>query len=680
MALNGEGKAMDFVMYKKDADGNEVQGSEVTVYSLKDLSDKLAKVTLEAGYKLCVRFTNATLYVGDLDSYSYTNNVAARIGTGNTASASHTIYTHSYGTETNVSYVVDFGLPLKLTSSDLPLKDTVLSIALSSKNDPKYGNVELTGAVLSNGRYNPESITLTYTPTKMLSGVDAIMMSLTYQVSGNKTVTFDKVVSIIPASIVYYEDDSFITFGGDGKAWETVGTNSDAVQAVQKLGNTSTVYGYDAAYANNSSTYSNGGVHKVTLTTGEYVTATFSFKGTGFDLISLTGSETGTIVVTVTNASGYSRNILVDTYYGYEKNADGKWVVKPDANGALYQIPVVKVEGLAYGEYSVKITATYHSFFDHTGDNKYELYIDAVRIYNPLGDNGNSYYSQDGEGWPKYEELRNLVIGSGEIKADATRNGVVFIDGAPENASISDYITKGPKNELYLASGQAIAFNVTADTNVRKIELAMKSADGNPVSVTVHSANGETKTYTIDSSTDLYYAIPKEGLVIVTNTGNGILSVTNMKTTYNSAPTSSDENAAVTVNKAVADEAVLALNAFYSAPTVFEPEYISVNVSGSTVREGGYVTVTVKTSADVEAVTVNGIAMRRMLTVRGERFVWTATVKASKVGELRLDVVAANADNITSEAITETVTVTEKIEISGILEDIFKKLSDRWFR
>ena len=272
------------------------------------------------------------------------------------------------------------------------------------------------------------------------------------------------------------------------------------------------------------------------------------------------------------------------------------------------------------------------------------------------------------------------MIGSGEIKKDATNNGVVFIDGAPENASISDYITNGPKNELYLAKGQAIAFNVTADTNVRKIELAMKSADGNPVSVTVHSANGETKTYTIDSSTDLYYAIPKEGLVIVTNTGNGILSVTNMKTTYNSAPTSSDENAAVTVNKAVADEAVLALNAFYSAPTVFEPEYISVNVSGSTVREGGYVTVTVKTSADVEAVTVNGIAMRRMLTVRGERFVWTATVKASKVGELRLDVVAANADNITSEAITETVTVTEKIEISGILEDIFKKLSDRWFR
>lgn len=683
VALNGEGKAMDFVMYKKDADGNEVQGSEVTVYSLKDLSDALAKVTLEAGYKLCVRFTNATLYVGDLDSYSYTNNVTARIGTGNTASASHTIYTHSYGTETNVSYVVDFGLPLKLTSSDLPLKDTVLSIALSSKNDPKYGNVELTGVALSNGCYNPESITLTYTPTKMLSGVDAIMMSLTYQVSGNKTVTFDKVVSIIPASIVYYEDDSFITFGGDGKAWETVGTNSDVVQAVQKLGDTSTVYGYDDAYAN-SSTYSNGGVHKVTLTTGKYATATFSFKGTGFDLVSLTGSTTGTLVVSITNASGYSRNILVDTYYGYKK-VDGKWVVDPEAKDALYQIPVVKVDNLGYGKYTVKITASYNAFFDHKNTGSYDLYIDAVRIYNPLGDTGNTFYAQDGEGWPTFEELRNLVLEANAIKSDETKAGAVFIDGDGANENVADYKVYGPKNELYLAKGQAIAFNVndTDAINVNKIELALKSANGKAVKVTMlDAATGQIVTHTITSSTDLYYAIPTSGLVIVTNTGedDAVLSITNIKTTYTSDPKDSVVQALFTVNKEIADEAVAKLTAILNAPEVFTPEYMAVSVNRSSVREGGYVTVTVKTSADVAAVTVNGIAMRRMLTVRGERSVWTADVKASKVGELKLDVVAVNADGIASEAITETVTVTEKIEISGILEDIFKKLSDRWFR
>ena len=170
--------------------------------------------------------------------------------------------------------------------------------------------------------------------------------------------------------------------------------------------------------------------------------------------------------------------------------------------------------------------------------------------------------------------------------------------------------------------------------------------------------------------------------MIVTNTGSddAILSITNIKTTYKSDPNGASTRALFAVNRAIADKAVAKLNAILNAPEVFTPENMAVSVNRSSVREGGYVTVTVKTSADVAAVTVNGIAMRRMLTVRGERSVWTATVKASKVGELKLDVVAVNADGIASEAITETVTVTEKIEISGILEDIFKKLSDRWFR
>lgn len=574
-----------------------------------------------------------------------------------------------YTFDNEATFVIDFGLPLTVSLTDIN----------QSLSDVEVTDIAIKGAVHGKSTFDISAKTFTYTLTEMLDEIEILTVNITGKRNG-QTGTAGFKISIIPASIVYYEDnDSFIKF--DSK-WVKDGTDSSASQAAQRLGTENAVYGYDKAYAENTSTYSNGGVHKVTLTTGEYATANFSFKGTGFDLISLTGSETGTIVVTVTNASGYSRNILVDTYYGYEKNADGKWVVKPDANGALYQIPVVKVEGLAYGEYSVKITATYHSFFDHTGANQYELYIDAVRIYNPLGDNGNSYYSQDGEGWSKYEELRNLVIDSNEIKKDATNNGVVFIDGAPENASISDYITNGPKNELYLAKGQAIAFNVDNPGNVNKIELALKSANGKPVTVTVTDANEVVSTHTITSSTDLYYAIPTSGLVIVTNTGedDAVLSITNIKTTYTSDPKDSVVQALFTVNKEIADEAVAKLTAILNAPEVFTPEYMAVSVNRSSVREGGYVTVTVKTSADVAAVTVNGIAMRRMLTVRGERSVWTADVKASKVGELKLDVVAVNADGIASEAITETVTVTEKIEISGILEDIFKKLSDRWFR
>ena len=569
-----------------------------------------------------------------------------------------------------VSFVVDFGLPLTVSLKDL---NETLANAVITKITAK-------GAAHGKVTFDVNARTFTYTLTEMLDEIEVLTVNVEGTNNGKSGVVGYK-VSIIPASIVYYEDnDSFITFDSN---WTTPSANNDkAVQAVQKLGAEGAVYGYDDAYANGSSSmYSNGGVHKVTLTTGEYATATFSFKGTGFDLISLTGSTTGTLIVSITGKN-VTRNILVDTYYGYTKDESGKWVVNPNAKDALYQIPVVKVDNLAYGEYTVKITASYNAFFDHKNTGSYDLYIDAVRIYNPLGDTGNTYYAQDGEGWPTFEELRNLVLEANAIKSDETKAGAVFIDGDGANENVADYKVYGPKNELYLAKGQAIAFNVDNPGNVNKIELALKSANGKPVTVKVADANKVVSTYTITSSTDLYYAIPTSGLVIVTNTGtdDAVLSITNIKTTYKSDPKDSAVRALFTVNKEIADEAVAKLTAILNAPEVFTPEYMAVSVNRSSVREGGYVTVTVKTSADVAAVTVNGIAMRKMLTVRGERSVWTATVKASKVGELKLDVVAVSADNIASEAITETVTVTEKIEISGILEDIFKKLSDRWFR
>lgn len=576
-----------------------------------------------------------------------------------------------YTFDNEATFVIDFGLPLTVSLTDIN----------QSLSDVEVTDIAIKGAVHGKSTFDISAKTFTYTLTEMLDEIEILTVNITGKRNG-QTGTAGFKISIIPASIVYYEDnDSFITFD---EKWEKLGADDvAAVQAVQKLGNTSTVYGYDAAYANNSSTYSNGGVHKVTLTTGEYATATFSFKGTGFDLINLTGSTTGTLVVSITNANGYSRNILVDTYYGHTKDETGKWIVDSDAVGALHQIPGVKVDNLPYGEYTVEITAAYNSFFDHQNRGNYELYIDAVRIYNPLGDIGNTYYAQDGEGWPKFEELRDLVISAGKIESDKDTPGVIFIDGDSANGDIDNYNIYGPKNELYLAKGHAIAFYVNADDNVSKIELALSSANGREVTVSMpDAATGQIVTRKITSSTELYYAIPTSGHVIVTNTGSddAILSITNIKTTYKSDPNGASTRALFAVNRAIADKAVANLNAILNDPEVFTPEYMAVSVNRSSVREGGYVTVTVKTSADVAAVTVNGIAMRRMLTVRGERLAWTADVRASKVGELRLDVVAANADGIASETITETVTVTEKIEISGILEDIFKKLSDRWFR
>ncbi|MFR5889813.1 MAG: hypothetical protein ACLUFM_02370 [Lachnospiraceae bacterium] len=85
--------------------------------------------------------------------------------------------------------------------------------------------------------------TFTYTLTEMLDEIEILTVNITGKRNG-QTGTAGFKISIIPASIVYYEDnDSFITFD---EKWEKLGADDvAAVQAVRKLGNTSTVYGYD---------------------------------------------------------------------------------------------------------------------------------------------------------------------------------------------------------------------------------------------------------------------------------------------------------------------------------------------------------------------------------------------------------------------------------------------------
>ena len=123
--------------------------------------------------------------------------------------------------------------------------------------------------------------------------------------------SLQKTLTIIPATTVYYED-SLATFTNANKStgvnkgtgngyWVTDGTTQTNVnQALEELGgttNTKNVYGYDPAYAN-SSKFSMGSATKVTVDANtadnaQWPTATFTFKGTGFDVISLTNSDSG---------------------------------------------------------------------------------------------------------------------------------------------------------------------------------------------------------------------------------------------------------------------------------------------------------------------------------------------------------------------------------------------------
>jgi hypothetical protein len=113
----------------------------------------------------------------------------------------------------------------------------------------------------------------------------------------------------------------------------------------------------------------------------------------------------------------------------------------------------------------------------------------------------------------------------------------------------------GPNNELYLAPGQAIAFDLkvpnTADCKVTSIQLALKSVggkakvkvyDGRAAAVTNILPNDKNSNYTtIATATDLYYNITDLNYktVVIANAGltgteDAILSITNIKITYSS--------------------------------------------------------------------------------------------------------------------------------------------------
>lgn len=421
-----------------------------------------------------------------------------------------------------------------------------------------------------------------------------------YENSNHKEGYMYSSVTVIPATTVYYED-TFVNFTSytnnvkDEKiAWTTDGTAVNATQAQDRPGESQISasldadnnYGYDKAYAD-MSTYSLGSAHMITVDSSKRGEATFTFYGTGFDVIGLTSNTTGTLIVQVYSGSSASgtpvKSTVVDTYYGYTYE-NGKWILSNETENTLYQVPVIKIADLEYGQYTAKIIAGYNEYFDHTATSgKYDLYIDAIRIYDPTGnlnDTANEAYVKDGEGWPEYSELRNQIIDEGTFNAlegDTSVSGVVFIDGDAEvgNAQISDYTNYGPNNELYLATGQAVAFDLNATAKageVSKVQIAIKTVGGTgSVEVYGVDANGnitECIDGTISTATDMYYDITELNgkTVVIRNTGSesdAIVSITNVKTTYTKAQTEEDTPAVAmfSIRRSTANLALATLNA-----------------------------------------------------------------------------------------------------------------------
>lgn len=580
------------------------------------------------------------------------------------------------------TFVVDFGLPVQIPFSDFRITNpSGIKVSFDEKNP----NVTKRQGNYGNGEINMVNRIVTYTLTKTLDAKVAVPIYVT-DTQGKKLV---QNVYIIPASNVYYEDSLAAFTNGKGAAlgadWSIVDNDGNAAtektgvyQALQELGkgNNRTPYGYDDKYnKENSSMLSMGTAHKVTVTAAmleaynggnkdnfAWPTAQFTFKGTGFDIISLTDNTSGAIMVTVEGVTDttYKKNFLVNNYYGYAYDKDkNEWVtVASGDSNAIYQIPVMKVNGIPYGEYKVTIGVLYNSLFDKTGNSAYSFWLDAVRIYDPMGE--YTGYTQDNEGYPQYIKLHDEVVSN-----DVTVTNALFIDGE-KNATIQQYTNLGPNNEVYLMKGQAITFKLTGDTGkIASVQIGAKAPKG-----TVElKVNDSVVVEKLSTATEMYYDITTQATgdnnyqVTITNTTGNILSLTNLKITYS-------EKGSVslgTLNTQEQESAVSLVRALFTAPVAtFSPETFEADW-GRAVRAGKRATLTVKTSADVESITVDGQSITGY-TTRTQRTGWgwwspkvtyhvfTYTI-AAPAQTTDYAVCAVNAEGTASEAVTATLTV-----------------------
>jgi hypothetical protein len=410
----------------------------------------------------------------------------------------------------NDSVVIDYGLPVdinvvsndSISGSVNGIYDTETVIGRSTTHNDNYVMTDLslphgTAAVLSASAGS--NTTVRYTPNSMsFSAPDVFCYesAVSYYVSGALTTGYMYAkVTVIPATTVYYEDNGgFISYtNGNVDSWSIDGTSSTASQALDAVGDANAnVYGYDPAYGN-CTTFGMGSAHKVNVSAADTTapTASFTFTGTGFDIIALTNNASGTIVAhVVSNTTGvtYDKWIPVDTYYGYSCTGEsGSYVWTATDSGddnALYQIPVLKATGLVYASYTVTIVVGYNKFFDHTGNDSYNFWLDGVRIYSPASGNATATaaYTADGENTPAYAELRDLLLAANALSNTSSVTGTVFIDGISAVASVSDYAAYGPNNEIYLQKNQAIAFQLKAngtDTSGVSLQLGAKLVNGN---------------------------------------------------------------------------------------------------------------------------------------------------------------------------------------------------------
>ncbi len=468
----------------------------------------------------------------------------------------------NYFNITEYTYVLDYGVNLY----DSDVNGTMLALDDGPDAQPKDSNGNIT---YSNATPN-QLIEMTNSNQDLIYKMNPTSTGDEgYVLIQRPEGTYDWFkLNVVPASNVYYEEDRIATSGTSGKIeWTQTGTTEGVYRDVT-VGED--VYGYDKHYDDASQQFSNNSYLKVDVTNEKDNTTSkkksFTFTGTGFDLMSACGTNTGVLSVAVKDENGKRvKGFMVDTYYN-DANVSTK----------LSQVPVVSWSG-KYGTYTVDVAAIYvanaggvpksvaknnlintglvmnsaepadtadiaailksvgmedmiaddmelvwfddNSIFnggtgvastkkktrsDETAEIvTLENYIDGFRVYNPLGTDQSAY--EDSEKNAKYVNvLGNLMNKTGTV------GSIAYIVGQNDTLTWADYETVGPQDELYLKNGASVSFSVTVD-QIEKIMLGLRAVNGATKVTIANSANDAYKVenVSINSATEMYYDITK---------------------------------------------------------------------------------------------------------------------------------------------------------------------------
>lgn len=544
-------------------------------------------------------------------------------------------------------YVVDFGKPVKV-----PISDILTGTAAKKTIDDMSFTTQYGKATVTHGQDN----SITFTPTSIMT----MPVIVTAQIKFKDGSQVSPKIAFVPASNVMYEEN-FVQRGEDedNSSWKTTGTADTRTQAKEKLGEEG-IHGYDESYDADTK-FSNGSAYQATLTLEngkEFVKtqdkATFTFTGTGFDLISECGTDTGIVSVVVKDANGSTvKAYLVDTYF----TGDTDGIISGE--GVLdYQVPIVRCTGLEQGTYTVETrgyltsgsgavakTAEETTEDEEVSEETVAEVLDDLNVKNVdaseveatcmddnsvlLGGTGaeatttstkskaraaakttsttaNVYI----DGVRVYNTLndnngaKNYTASEQDVKYESVYdyvknslgknedNAAVYVeyDGDQDVWNIADYKQQGPENEVYLTAGHSIAIALDGYKKGDTVQIAAKAINGEV------SCDGLEKK-SLSTATEMYYTAE----VITDDDGSAYVQVTNntgSKGVLALSEMKVSDNISAIADPELATTVLDKLN----HKAEFVPETLTVSAP-KTLVEGHLSTLSVKASAsDVEEV------------------------------------------------------------------------------